>query len=105
MFSLPLQLVEPEIFELNGIMEKDPVIPASRLTSALTPLLTIPIKFEYTNGNVGRIVAPPEVPRLVLNIHRGILNILQLNLKQSHNVYELQEVCRILPAANYKLTT
>lgn len=85
--------MEPEIFELNGILSKNPLIPVQRLTSALKPQLTLPIKFEYTNGVIGKIMAPTGVSTLVLNIHRGILNVLQLKIKQTHNFYELQEVC------------
>uniref|UniRef100_A0A673XS34 Vitellogenin domain-containing protein n=1 Tax=Salmo trutta TaxID=8032 RepID=A0A673XS34_SALTR len=76
-----LKLVDPEIFEYSGGWPKDPFVPA---------LLT-PIKFEYANGVVGKVFAPTGVSETVLNIHRGILNILQLNIKNTQNVYEMQE--------------
>lgn len=96
LFLIIVQLVEPELFEYSGIWPRDAFIPAIKLTKALAPQLVTPIKFEYVNGVVGKLQAPEGVSTLVMNIYRGILNVLQINIKKTQNVYEMQEVCLCL---------
>ncbi|MGH0139050.1 UNVERIFIED_CONTAM: hypothetical protein FKN15_070977 [Acipenser sinensis] len=86
-----LKIVDPQIKEYNGIWPKDPFRPAEKLSQALASQLQKPIKFEYSNGRVGNIYCPAEVSETVINIQRGILNMLQINIKKTQNVYELQE--------------
>lgn len=97
--------MDPELYELSGILPKEPFIPAPRLTSALAVQLMTPIKFEYTNGVVGKMFAPEGISTMVLNIYRGILNVLQLNIKQTHNIYEMQEVCQKSSNTDFKSIT
>ncbi|NXK61192.1 VIT2 protein, partial [Sylvietta virens] len=86
-----LQIQSPKLEEHNGFWPTDPFIPSSRLSETIAACLSQPFKFEYTEGRVGSIFAPEDCPILCTNLVRGILNMLQITIKKSQNVYELQE--------------
>eukprot|EP00079_Xenopus_tropicalis_P020195 XP_012810850.1 PREDICTED: vitellogenin-A2-like [Xenopus tropicalis] len=86
-----IKIQSPEIKEYNGVWPKDPFTRSSKLTQALADQLTKPARFEYSYGRVGDIFVPDDVSDTAVNIYRGILNLLQLTLKKSQNVYDLQE--------------
>ncbi|NWW01893.1 VIT1 protein, partial [Oreocharis arfaki] len=80
-----------EAAEYNGVWPTSSFSRSLKLTQALTGQLSNPIKFEYSNGHVGNIMAPDFVSDDGLNIYRGILNILELSIKKMQNSYSLQE--------------
>ncbi|XP_068616270.1 vitellogenin-1-like [Brachionichthys hirsutus] len=98
-----LKLGKPQFFEFSGISSEDHFIRAENLTKSMASQFAAPIKFEYVNGVVGKIFAPEKISKMVLNMHRGILNVFQLNINKTDSVYELQEagaqgVCKTLYA-------
>ncbi|NXK28144.1 VIT2 protein, partial [Arenaria interpres] len=86
-----LQIRSPKLEELNGFWPTDPFTPSSRLTDTIAACLSQAFKFEYAEGRVGSIFAPEDCPILCTNLVRGILNMMQITIKKSQNVYELQE--------------
>ncbi|XP_069795472.1 vitellogenin-like [Narcine bancroftii] len=86
-----LKVISPQIEEYSGIWPEENFIPARKLTRKLSPQLSQPVMFEYSRGRVGKIFAHPDIPENIVNIHRGILNILQISIKKNQNIYELQE--------------
>ncbi|NXU30574.1 VIT2 protein, partial [Thalassarche chlororhynchos] len=86
-----LQIQSPKLEEYNGFWPTDPFTPSSRLTETITACFSQAFKFEYTEGRVGNIFAPKDCPILCTNLVRGILNMMQITIKKSQNVYELQE--------------
>ncbi|NXN12818.1 VIT2 protein, partial [Indicator maculatus] len=86
-----LQIQSPKLEEYNGFWPTDPFTPSSRLTQTISACFSQAFKFEYTEGRVGSIFAPEDCPILCTNLVRGILNMMQITIKKSQNVYELQE--------------
>ncbi|NWZ33882.1 VIT2 protein, partial [Brachypodius atriceps] len=86
-----LQIRSPKLEEQNGFWPIDSFIPSSKLSETIAACLSQTFKFEYTEGRVGSIFAPEDCPVLCTNLVRGVLNMLQITIKKSQNVYELQE--------------
>ncbi|NXB14165.1 VIT1 protein, partial [Rhagologus leucostigma] len=80
-----------EAAEYNGVWPTSSFSRSLKLTQALTGQLSNPVKFEYSNGHVGNIMAPDSVSDDSLNIYRGIMNMLELSIKKMQNSYSLQE--------------
>ncbi|NWR50683.1 VIT2 protein, partial [Regulus satrapa] len=86
-----LKIRSPQLEEYNGIWPRDPFTRSSKITQMVSSCLTRPFKFEYNSGRVGNIYGPENCPETCINIVRGILNMIQITIKKSQNVYELQE--------------
>ncbi|NWX72695.1 VIT2 protein, partial [Alca torda] len=86
-----LQIRSPKLEEFNGFWPTDPFTPSPRLTDTIAACFSQAFRFEYTEGRVGSIFAPEDCPVLCTNLVRGILNMMQMTIKKSQNVYELQE--------------
>ncbi|NWQ60813.1 VIT1 protein, partial [Neopipo cinnamomea] len=80
-----------EAAEYNGVWPTSSFSRSLKLTQVLTGQLSNPIKFEYSNGHVGNVMAPESVSDDGLNIYRGILNVLELSIKKMQHSYTLQE--------------
>ncbi|NWW24186.1 VIT1 protein, partial [Falcunculus frontatus] len=80
-----------EAAEYNGVWPTSSFSRSLKLTQALTGQLSNPVKFEYSNGHVGNVMAPDSVSDDGLNIYRGIMNVLELSIKKMQNSYSLQE--------------
>ncbi|NXL98304.1 VIT2 protein, partial [Tyrannus savana] len=86
-----LKIRPPQFEEYNGIWPRDPFTRSSKITQMVSSCFTQPFKFEYNSGRVGNIYGPEDCPKTCINIVRGILNMIQITIKKSQNVYELQE--------------
>ncbi|NWZ69417.1 VIT2 protein, partial [Acrocephalus arundinaceus] len=86
-----LKIRSPQLEEYNGIWPRDPFTRSSKITQMVSSCLTRPFKFEYNSGRVGNIYGPENCPDTCINIVKGILNMIQITIKKSQNVYELQE--------------
>ncbi|NWW92266.1 VIT1 protein, partial [Rhynochetos jubatus] len=80
-----------EAADYNGVWPTSSFSRSLKLTQVLTGQLSNPIKFEYSNGHVGNLMAPDSVSDDGLNIFRGILNVLELSIKKIQHSYSLQE--------------
>ncbi|XP_009980901.1 PREDICTED: vitellogenin-2-like [Tauraco erythrolophus] len=86
-----LKIRSPQFEEYNGIWPRDPFTRSSKITQMVSSCFTRPFKFEYHSGRIGNIYGPEDCSDMCINIVRGILNMMQITIKKSQNVYELQE--------------
>lgn len=93
LFLISSQIRSPQFEEYNGIWPRDSFTRSSKITQMVSSCFTRPFKFEYSSGRIGNIYGPEDCPDMCVNIVRGILNMMQITIKKSQNVYELQEVC------------
>lgn len=82
-YSFSIQIDNSELYEVNGTdpCSTDSLQP-SPFSLEIAKWLELPIKFEYTDGKVGNIYCRDDEPEYVVNIKRGILHLLHLNLTQ-----------------------
>lgn len=78
--------------EFNGFPGKNGFDASPKLSRRIAAQLVKPFMFDYASGHVGDIRAPADVSDTVVNIVRGILGFLQVTVKTTQRVYELEEV-------------
>ncbi|XP_010182244.1 PREDICTED: RNA-binding protein with serine-rich domain 1 [Mesitornis unicolor] len=86
-----LKIHSPQFEEYNGIWPRNPFTWSSKITQIMSSCFARPFKFEYSSGRIGNIYGPEDCPVTCINIVKGIMNMLQITIKKSQNVYELQE--------------
>uniref|UniRef100_A0A8C3M0G0 Phosvitin n=1 Tax=Chrysolophus pictus TaxID=9089 RepID=A0A8C3M0G0_CHRPC len=86
-----LQIRSPKLEEYHGFWPRDPFTLSPKLTGTIAACFSQAFKFEYTEGRVGSIYGPENCPILCTNLVRGILNMMQITIRKTQNVYELQE--------------
>ncbi|NXD06927.1 VIT1 protein, partial [Nothocercus nigrocapillus] len=85
------QIHSVEAAEYNGVWPTSSFSRSLKLTQALTGQLSNPIKFEYSNGHVGNLMAPESVSEDGLNVCKGVLSLFEMSVKKMHNSYSFQE--------------
>ncbi|XP_017680339.1 PREDICTED: vitellogenin-1-like [Lepidothrix coronata] len=80
-----------EAGEYNGVWPTSSFSRSLKLTQVLTGQLSNPVKFEYSSGHVGNVMAPDSISDDGLNIYRGVMNVLELSIKKMQHSYSLQE--------------
>ena len=78
--------------EFNGIPGKNAFYASPKLTQRIATELNAPLTFQYVKGRIVDIQAATGVSDTIVNIVRGILGFLQVTVKTTQKVYELEEV-------------
>uniref|UniRef100_A0A672HI71 Vitellogenin 3, phosvitinless n=1 Tax=Salarias fasciatus TaxID=181472 RepID=A0A672HI71_SALFA len=90
--AFTLQVTNLSFEEFNGIQGKDGYKASSKLTKRIAAQLSKPFLFDHSNGHVGDIHASPEVSETIVNMVRGMLDLLHATVKTTQLVYELEEI-------------
>ncbi|XP_077981899.1 vitellogenin-like [Glandiceps talaboti] len=77
-----LKLLNTKLYEYinNPNGRQETLLQESTLSHRLNEELSTPIKFRYVNGKVETVFAPEFEPEWILNIKKGILSLLNLDL-------------------------
>ena len=93
LFSISGSKVSDLVFEeFNGVLGKSSFNASPKLTERIAAQLVKPIMFNYVGGHVSDIRTSAEIPDIIVNIVRGILDLFQVTVKTTQNIYELEEV-------------
>ncbi|KAM9848894.1 vitellogenin 3, phosvitinless [Aulostomus maculatus] len=86
-----LQISDLGFEEFNGVPGKSGFTASPKLTQRIAAQLVKPFMFDFAGGHVGDIRASAEISDTVVNIVRGILGFLQVTVKTTQRIYELEE--------------
>ncbi|XP_034085697.1 vitellogenin 3, phosvitinless isoform X3 [Gymnodraco acuticeps] len=86
-----LQVSDLVFEEFNGILRKNSFNASPKLTQRIAAQLVKPIMFNYVGGHVSDIRTSAEIPDIIVNIVRGILDLFQVTVKTTQKIYELEE--------------
>ncbi|XP_066451116.1 vitellogenin-1-like [Eleutherodactylus coqui] len=86
-----LKIRNIELQEYSGVWPADEFTTSEKLSELLKKQLAKPIMFEYDRGQVGDLHIPSGLSQTTANLLRGIVNILQLSIKENKNIYMLKE--------------
>lgn len=78
--------------EFNGFPGRNGFNAAPKLAQRISSQLLKPFTFDYVGGHVSNIRAAPDVSETVVNMVRGILDFLQVTVKTTARIYDLEEV-------------
>lgn len=81
-----------EVFDYNGIFPRQQFVQCPRLTEIYKTQVKDAITFKYKNGRVLDLMAPDQMSKFALNFYKGILNLLDYNLKVNQTYYVSKEV-------------
>ncbi|XP_054836348.1 vitellogenin-1-like [Eublepharis macularius] len=89
-----IQMYSVEVFEYNSNSPGPELhfIPSPKLTKSIAAKIENKVvAFQHKNGRVGKFMAPADYSVDGLNVHKGVVGIFQLSVKDKQSGYTLQE--------------